>query len=139
MPKKHLKDDEIKAGYWYIDNNGCKKLYLGVMQKIDCPPLYRDTYARKPMHLYAKYNEIKEHFGADPNSIGIQDIAKAIVFEHHGRPTGYVGIKRHHKFQTECEAHPDGSFAPAVLTDPVYGTQIAFYNSIEEAKPVGYI
>ena len=137
MARKYLKDDEIKAGYWYIDKNGCKKLYLGVMQKIYGHPHFIDTSIYSPVYLYAKYDEIKKHFGANPNSIGIQDIAKAVLFRLRGQPEMYVGVKGHHKFQTECEAHPDGKIAPSVLSSPEYTFQVAFYDTFEEAKPAG--
>lgn len=135
--RKYLLDSDIKPGYWYMDKNGCKKLYLGVVQQIYGPPHFVQTSFHEPTYLYVKYDEIFRHFNADPNSIDIQDIAKAVMFRLSGRPTPYFGVAGHHKFTMECEAHPSGKIAPAVLTSPEYTYQLAFYDSFDEAKPVG--
>jgi hypothetical protein len=132
-------DSEIKAGHWYIDQKGCKKLYLGVAQQIYGPPYCTYTHVHQPAYLYAKYDELEKHFSVDPNTIPIREIADEILFKlnNYTHPAPYYGYNGHHKFLSECGAHPDGKIAPEVLENPEYTFKIAFYDTFEEAKPEG--
>jgi hypothetical protein len=133
MASKYLPNSAIKPNHWYIDKKGLKRLYLGIAQ-FEWRGLGEIEQAE---FLYAKENELRKYFNADPNTIDIKDIVRATI-RHSGGIYPYRSYPRHHLFVEECGIHPSAAikngeeFQGLALSDSAF---VVFYDAFENAKP----